>query len=258
MIDVSPDGETEARNRDAKVTCEYEALSGDIGCRLTVYGTEELAPQPSVGRLATVLARELDTAVLVSWGTLPWIRQVVTSRGGVTFARVEYLEDEQQGYRVYATEAPVPEFPAARVEGFPEVVRDLPVATPVADGLFPGAGRHSPAGEVRMLLWGWEALVSRMAAGWPPSRWYGADMYREDLQNRDRLDSALQALAADDRERAAGALAELDARFRDLTVDDGGAGLAAALTADARGFSDPNWYWRRRPAAPPWMQEAST
>lgn len=255
-VDVSPESEMENRNWDATVTCEYEVFSGDLACQLSVYGAEEVAPQPSEDDLAAMLARELGTPALISWGTLPWIRKVVTPGGGVTFARVEELEGEGTAFRVYATEAPVAEFPGARVEGFPEVVRDLPAATPLVDGLFPSVDPHSLAGEVRALVWGWEALISRMGAGWPPSRWYGADMYREDLENRDRLGAALTELTADERELVDAAMVELDARFRDLTVDDGGEGLATVLRSDAQEFSSLPWYWRRRPARQPWAHGA--
>ncbi|MFI1285029.1 hypothetical protein ACH4U5_30460 [Streptomyces sp. NPDC020858] len=255
-VDVSPASEMENRNWDATVTCEYEVFSGDLACQLSVYGAEEVAPQPSEDDLAAVLARELATPVLISWGTLPWIRKVVTPQGEVTFARVEDPEDEGAGCRVYATEAPVVEFAGARVEGFPEVVRDLPAATPLADGLFPDVDPHSAAGKIRTLVWGWEALISRMVAGWPPSRWYGAEMYREDLENRDRLGAVLTELTADELAFVVIALLELDARFRDFTVDDDGEGLAEVLRLDAQNFSSSPWYWRRRPATPPWVHGA--
>ncbi|MFD6973265.1 hypothetical protein [Streptomyces sp. NPDC059949] len=255
-VDVSPASEMENRNWDATVTCEYEDFSGDLACRLSVYGAEEVTPQPSEDDLAALLAPELGTPVLISWGNLPWIRKVVTPQGGVTFARVEDLEDEGAGCRVYATEVPVVEFPGARVEGFPEVVRDLPAATPLADGLFPDVDPHGAAGEIRTLVWGWEALISRMVGGWPPSRWYGAEMYREDLENRDRLGAALTERAPDERAVVGSALVALDARFREFTVDDGGVGLATILRSEAKDYSSSPWYWRRRPPVPPWVHGA--
>ncbi|WP_405790417.1 hypothetical protein OG753_26695 [Streptomyces sp. NBC_00029] len=255
-VDVSPEDEMEDRNWDATVTCEYEVFSGDLACQLSVYGAEEVDPQPSEDDLAAMMARALGMPVLISWGSLPWIRKVVSPQGGVTFARVEDLEEEGPGCRVYATEVPLAEFPDAKVEGFPEVVRDVPAATPLADSLFLGVDPHSAAGEVRTLVWGWEALISRMGDGWPPSRWYGAEMYREDLENRDRLGAAVTGLAADEQTRVDALLVELDARFRDLTVDDDGEALSEALRPDVHDFSSLPWYWRRRPLTPPWVHGA--
>ncbi|MFD9339675.1 hypothetical protein ACFWBF_35655 [Streptomyces sp. NPDC060028] len=149
---------------------------------------------------------------------------------------MEQLEGECGGFRVYALEAPLAAFPQAFVEGFPEVVRDFAVPTPVADGL------SFDAGETHSLLREWEKLIQRMGSHWPPSNWYSAEMYREDLEGRAKLDALLAALPGEQRASFGAALAALDARFRDLTVD-GGAGAAAAPAP---------WYWRRRPVGCPW------
>ncbi|AYV29096.1 hypothetical protein EES41_20510 [Streptomyces sp. ADI95-16] len=254
-VDVSLESEMENRNGDASVTCDYEYLSGDLACNLSVYGAKEVAPQPSEEELTRALARGLDTVVLTSWGTMPSIRKVVTPQGGTTFARVEFLEGEGEGCLVTATETALPVFPRAVVEKFPEVVRGSPVAAPLADGLLAGADRNSPAGDVRDLVWAWEALISRMAAGWPPSDWYGAAMYGEDLENRDRLAAAVEALPADERAQAEAVVESLDAAFREGTADDGGRALAAALEGGSEGFASAPWYWRRRPVALPWETE---
>ncbi|MFE1830829.1 hypothetical protein [Streptomyces yangpuensis] len=252
LVDVAPESEMEHRNWDATVTCDYEVTSGDIHCLLSVYGAEEVTSPPGEEELARILARKSDAPVLISWGTLPWIRKVVRPEGRATFARVEERDDEGAGYRVYATEDAVAAFPGAAVEKFPEVVRDVPVATPVADGLFSGSDSHDVAAEVRRLLWAWEAMISRMAADWPPSHWYGAEMYREDLQSRDQLELALTTLNPEARATVAAVLPALDARFRSLTVDDGGSELATALRPTAQDLPVEPWYWRRRPARAPW------
>ncbi|MFE1560272.1 hypothetical protein ACFW6V_35440 [Streptomyces sp. NPDC058734] len=252
-VDVYADGEMEERNWDAQVTCERAVFqSGDCQAQLVVYVDDDLPVQLSEADLAAQLAQTLNTPVLISWGTLPWMYEVVTAEGDRTFARVEGLEEGQDGVRVYATQEPVAAFPQATVEWFPEAVRDLATPTPVADELFPEADRRSPAGEVRALVRLWERLLSRMASGWPPSRWYGADMYSEDLENRDRLGLAAEALTAEDRAAALAAMEALDTRFRAQTVDDAGAALAVALGKAEEDFRTPQWYWRRRPPALPW------
>lgn len=95
-VDVSLESEMENRKGDASVTCDYEYLSGDLACNLSVYGAKEVAPQPSEEELTRALARGLDTVVLTSWGTMPSIRKVVTPQGGTTFARVEFLEGRER------------------------------------------------------------------------------------------------------------------------------------------------------------------
>ncbi|MFF4644079.1 pentapeptide repeat-containing protein [Streptomyces sp. NPDC001389] len=234
-VDVAPDGTVDGRNWDtALVTCEYEILrAGDLRGMVNVYATPAVTTPPAPEALAATLARESGTPVLVEWGREPWIRKVLLPQGWATYAAVEDLDlaEDQPWFRVYAVQAGLPAFPDAEVEGLPAVVHGLPPRTPLADGL----GAH------RALLHPWEALISRMAAGWPPARWYGADLYREDLEARDRLEAALPALPGPVRT----ALADLDARFRELTVDDGGEELGA----------DPSttpWYRHRRPAVLPW------
>ncbi len=194
-VDVSPESEMENRKGDASVTCDYEYLSGDLACNLSVYGAKEVVPQPSEEELTRALARGLDTVVLISWGTMPSIRKVVTPQGGTTFARVEFLEGEGEGCLVTATETALAVFPRAVVE-----------------------------------------------------KW-------EDLENRDRLAAAVEALPADERAQAEAVVESLDAAFREGTADDGGRALAAALEGGSEGFASGPWYWRRRPVALPWETE---
>ncbi|MGO4463701.1 hypothetical protein AB4039_41550 [Streptomyces sp. M-16] len=177
---------------------------------------------------------------------------MVTPEGLTTFARVEELEGEEAGCTVSTTQVALPGFPRAMVEGLPEVPRELPVATPVTDALLPDADRHSPAGEARTLVWLWEAFISRMVAGWQPAGWYGAAMYREDLENRDRLGAAAEALTGDERALVTASLERLDTVFREHTVEDDGRALAAALEKDTGDLASAAWYWHRRPVALPW------
>ncbi|MGE7390411.1 hypothetical protein ACQKM2_33525 [Streptomyces sp. NPDC004126] len=251
-VDVSLASELDDRNWDATVTCDYELQPGDLVGQLSVYGAEEVPDQPAEEELAGALARGLSTPVLASWGSAPSIHRLVTPEGLVTFARVEELEDEEAGFTVSTTQVAVAAFPHAVVAGLPEVARELPVSTPVTDALLPAVDRHSPAGEARTLVWLWEAALSRMATGWPPAGWYGADMYREDLENRDRLSTAIEGLAGDERASVAAAVVSLDTVFREQTTEDGGQALATALEKDTGDFASAAWYWHHRPVTLPW------
>ncbi|MGA5407393.1 hypothetical protein ACPCSC_09055 [Streptomyces lavendulocolor] len=252
-VDVSPEDELEARNWDATVTCEYQVLTGDLTHALTVYGAAEVQSQPADDDLAESLARALDAPVLTPWGTLPWIRKVYTPRGTATFARVEQLEGDVAGFTVYGLESPMTEFPHARVEPFPEVARDYPLPTPETDRAFSSESGVTHSG-TQALLREWEKLCSRMAAHWPPTHWYSAEMYQEDLENRSRLSDAIEFLTGEERERVGDALTALDARFRALTVDDGGQALMSALRSKKEDTRSLPWYWQRRPIKLPWEQ----
>lgn len=228
-VDVGPEGEVDGRNWDAPVTCGYERFErGDIACVLSVYAVPAVPGPPTDEALGRALARGLGTAVLLDWGSCPSVHRLLTPGGGATFARLEdpkYEDPEDPrgataGFRVTATQAGVAAFPRAAVRGLPEVVRDVPLAPRGTDPR----------------LWEWADLVCRMEAGWPPVRWYGIDAYRDDLRARDALDGAHGLLPG---------LAELDARFRALTVPDGGEEIGADPAATP-------WYWHRRPAVLPW------
>ncbi|MFF2194981.1 hypothetical protein [Streptomyces sp. NPDC058157] len=247
-VDVAPDGTVDGRNWDtALVTCEYELLrTGDLRGMLNVYAVPAVTTPPAPEALATVLARTLDTPVLAEVETAtapPSLRRVFLPQGWTTYATVEDLDPtpdptldpapdpDQPSFHVHTTQTGLAAFPGAEVKGLPSAVHAFPPHTPLTNGL----GTH------RDLLHPWEALISRMAAGWPPARWYGAAMYRDDLAARDRLEAALPTLPDPVRT----ALAALDSRFRELTVDDAGKELGA----------DPSttpWYRHRRPTALPW------
>lgn len=242
-VDVAPDGTVDGRHWDtALVTCDYEVLrTGDLQGMLNVYATPAVTTPPTPEALATVLARTLDTPVLTeveSETAPPSLRKVFLPQGWTTYTAVEDLdpppEADQPSFRVYATQAGLAAFPRAEVKGLSAAVHAHRPHTPLTDAL--DASRA-----YRNLLHPWEALISRMAAGWPPARWYGADMYREDLEARDGLEAALPTLP----EPVRTALATLDARFRELTADDAGAELGADPATTP-------WYRHRRPAVLPW------
>ncbi|MCX5198603.1 pentapeptide repeat-containing protein [Streptomyces sp. NBC_00249] len=227
-VDVAPYGQVEGRNWDAPVTGDHEHFDGgDIACAITVYAGPAVPDPPTDEALGRALARGLGTTVLLDRTSYPSVHLVLTPSGSATFARVEDPEPEDPGagFRVTATHTGVAAFPRAAVEGLPEVVRDLPLAPRGTDPR----------------LWEWTDLICRMEAGWPPLRWYGIDQYREDLRARDTLAAA----AHDAPGLLLPELAALDARFRAVTVEDGGEELGADP-------SDTAWYWHRRPAVLPW------
>ncbi|MEC4016750.1 hypothetical protein [Streptomyces sp. H27-D2] len=253
-VDVSPSSELEARNWDATVTCEYEGIRGDLDWMLTVYAAEEVAAHPSEESLSLALAQSLGVSVLYPWGTLPWIRKVATPPGELTYARIEQPEGEEGEFRVTAVELPVPDFPGAAVGKLPEIVKDLPIPTPLADDCVPPI-REAGWKNIHGLLANWERLASRMAAKWPPSGWYPADMYREDLECRDELENLIAPLPESARARIQDALMAVDSSYREGTVDDGGRALAARTDGlESAEIALRPWYWHRRPATVPWEQ----
>ncbi|MET8754847.1 pentapeptide repeat-containing protein [Streptomyces sp. NPDC004667] len=221
-VEVGPEGESDGWRWDTPVQCGVRwHARGDLSCSLEVYAGPSVPGAPAAAEVGRALARGLGMTVLSDFGdVVPWIAQVLTPTGGATFARVEEPEDpERSGLRVTATQARVDAFPHAEVHGLPELVRAAPAA---------------PAGTDRR-LWGWTDLICRMEADWPPLRWYGLDEYREDLVERDGL-ADLEGHPE---------LEALDARFRAVTVADGGEEIGPGPAAGA-------WYWHRRPAVLPW------
>jgi hypothetical protein len=256
--DVSDSSEVESRNWDAVVTCEYESLVGDLRWSLTVYAAEEVEQQPSEEQLAIYLAQQLGTVVLFSWnGGLPWIRRVALPAGGLTLARVVESNDDKTGFSLEATEAPIPEFPHLPVTYLPEVVRAFDIETPVTDARMPRTsdGRDEKQQEARGLLVNWERLCARMRSGWPPSGWYSAAMYQEDLEYRDELEGLLESLPRAQQDRIGEAPRELDAQYRELTTEDGGRALSAALGREAADLVGLPWYWHRSPQRLPWVTD---
>jgi hypothetical protein len=94
-------------------------------------------------------------------------------------------------------------------------------------------------------------MVVRLTEGWPPDGWYPAKYYREDLETRDELESAVDALPEPTRDEVTQALSEVDRRFAEATEDDGGQALTAEAGPMPAGAYD-RWWWRRIPQPPPW------
>ncbi|NRQ32553.1 hypothetical protein HII36_11985 [Nonomuraea sp. NN258] len=114
-------------------------------------------------------------------------------------------------------------------------------------------GRVAPedAGRIQEPVYGvlhslrmWEVLIRDMEEGWPYR--YLVYEYINDLTVRDGLDEYGEALRGTVRDKFAGALERLDARFRAVTREDGGAELARYWRPVAEG-RETRWWWARRP-----------
>ncbi|GGV58370.1 hypothetical protein GCM10010277_60980 [Streptomyces longisporoflavus] len=253
--DVSDISELESRNWDALVTCEYERLEGDLAWSLTVYAAEEVKQRPSETELATLMSQRLDAPVFFASGIgIPWIQRVAMPEGGSTLARVIESDEERPRLAVEAAESSITGFPTLPIQHFPEVVRAVAVPTPVTDAAVPAkpAREHE---EIRGLLVNWERLGNRMHSGWPPAGWYSAEMYKEDLELRDRLEVRLRALAEGEQKAISASLSVLDAHYRTLTSNDGGESLRNALGNEVANTAERRWYWHRCPDPLPWTSE---
>ena len=243
-VDVGAEGDDD-RHWDAPVSCTVTPVVGELHWHLDVYLGETVAGAPPVPVAAAWLARRLGTVVAYEAMPFPpsayWI---VAPDGERTRARIyEQDADGEPVYRIDAVERPLAMLPGLRVAALPEVIREHRVPTPVTDGL-----RETVTEPILGRLGAWEGMVSRLIEGWPPDGWYPADYYHEDLETRDELAVATDALPETDLVRQA--LAEVDRRFTEATEDDGGLALAAA-TREPLGTG---WWWRRVPHPPPWRK----
>ncbi|MBL7262076.1 hypothetical protein [Paractinoplanes lichenicola] len=248
-VDVALEDAVADRDWEAAVLCTVSPVAGEFHWYLDVYLGVAVAGPPSESVAGSWLAARLKT--VVAWESQqypPSAFWLVGPDGRRTRARI-YEEDSDDDlptvYQIDAVEHPVAALPGLPVAPLPEVIREHRMPTPVRDRLVEELG---PGADRNMTMWlgGWESVVSRLAQGWPPDGWYPADYYREDLQIRDELTTAVEALP-----EAARALGEVDARFVELTEDDGGRALAAETGPLPPDASD-RWWWRRVPDPLPW------
>ena len=239
------------------VSCQYSRKQGDLAWSLDIYAVDEVDNQPSEQHLALRLAQELRTVALFPEGqTVPSVRQLATPRGELMHARLEEPEDEDGTDEVSEVEAPVPELPHAAVARFPDIIKAVNLPTPITDSLFPDNDAHRDLRWTHSKLVNWERLTIRMTGNWPPSAWYPASMYADDLRYRDGLDEQIAKLPAEERAAAEEAKRCIDDRYRELTVDDAGAALIRAGEASPQQIAECPWYWRRRPDPLPWEEPA--
>ncbi|MGW8529872.1 hypothetical protein [Nocardiopsis sp. NPDC055824] len=254
-IDVVDEEEVETRNWDAWVSAEFSMESGDVFYSLGVYATEDVKEKPSEEELSLRLSGFLNTVILFpAEEKYPSLWRVATPRDEVAYARLREPEDDAEVFRITDVEIPVPELPEASISRFPEVIKVLQLPTPIVDSYIPREA-EGRLWEIRGLAVNWERLTVRMATGWPPSAWYPASMYEEDLRFRDKVRKLAQNISDDDRGLVLEMLDEVDGVYRGMTVEDGGRALVEACHLSLGDFVGRPWYWLRRPCELPWNAE---
>lgn len=241
--------------RQSLVTCDYRRMRGDLSWCLTLYAVDDEIPdQPSEKELSLRLSRELRTVTLFPEGMdIPSVFQLVTQDGRFMLARIEETDDaDLYDDEVAEVSSPVAELPHAAVARFEDAVASLQLPSPITERYFPEGRGHRRLREAHIDLVMWERLSVRMAEGWPPLGWYDASMYRETLESRDEVEALIAEFPQDDSADAMEALRRIDARYRELTVDDAGAALVGTGQVSADEIAARPWYWRRRPAELPW------
>ncbi|MFC5144759.1 hypothetical protein [Streptomyces aureoversilis] len=109
---------------DAPVLCGFQRRRGDLDWAFDVGLAAERSYRPAERDLAVLLARAMGTSLLFPGDVhLPWIWQVATPKGEVSYARLDEPEEEGGELTVPAVEIAVPEFPNADVLAFPELDR---------------------------------------------------------------------------------------------------------------------------------------
>lgn len=248
-VDVAEE-DAEDRNWEARVSCTYTQVDGDVNWQLDIYLDDLPTPAPDEPVAAARLAQDLDRVILYPAPIeLPSAYFLVEPDGGVTRARL--FRDDDAKYQLDAVERAVPRLPSVPVAAQPEVIREYPVPAPITAGLgVPAAPR------VLALLGAWENLTSRMASGWPPDGWYPIEFYAEDLRVRDELAETIDQLPADVAGPVRAALEKIDEHFRTLTDNDVEATLAAPLRISRIDLRLRDWWWRRIPNPVPWPAPA--
>ncbi|MFF4601975.1 hypothetical protein ACFY12_04340 [Streptomyces sp. NPDC001339] len=247
-VDLCDAWDLENRDWDASVTCEYMSLGGDLRWSLAIATDETPHRSESEEDLALTVARSLGVVVIFSsdYPDISWIDRAATPRGEVCYVNTDEEEGEPPRWTVAISEIHIPEFPEAEVRRIPEIIRQLQLPTPLTDACIP---KEHAQRRVCFPLVNWERLTVRMERDWPPSAWYPASMYVEDLELRDQLEDVIAQLPAEDQQPAREVMEQVDAKYRALTHDDGGENLAKAAEVP---ITDRAWYWYRRPLNPPW------
>ncbi|MFF2927997.1 hypothetical protein ACFVTP_37355 [Streptomyces celluloflavus] len=246
-VDVCDAWDLDSRNWDASVSCEYTPLSGDLSWSLAI-STAEDTPHLSEEGLALTVARSLGVIVVSSseYPDISWIDRAATPAGEVGYISTTETEGDPPRWTVEISEIRIPAFPHAEVRHIPEIIKPLQLPTPLTDACIP---KEHPQRGICYPLVNWERLTVRMATDWPPSSWYPASMYVEDLELRDQIADVIAQLPPEDRQPVGEALEKVDQAYRELTLDDGGENLTKAADMP---IADRAWYWYRHPFNPPW------
>lgn len=266
MVDVA-DADSAERNWDAAVSCVYEPTAGHVSWMLDINLTDAVQSPPTEARAAAHLADRLGAPVLYPAESNPPSAYWLAAPGGlVARARVYSSNDgDRPEITIDAVDVPVPSLPTVPVVAQPEVIREHRMPTPVADGLDAWLAANPPAQVADHDVWfartrlgAWESLTARMASGWPPDGWYPAEYYRQDLETRDELATAVEALPPAVAGRFGAALARVDDAFRASTREVGDpAQVAEALGGEMTESGSRGWWWRRLPEPEPWRHGRS-
>ncbi|WP_147341085.1 hypothetical protein [Actinomadura logoneensis] len=96
----------------------------------------------------------------------------------------------------------------------------------------------------------WEILISRMEDGWSRQDYYMVYGYLNDLDVRGAVEAFLDAMPSSLRAKVGRCVERLDARFRAVTREDGGAELSQYWRPLAEG-NEVRWWWTRCPTELP-------
>ncbi|HWS31176.1 MAG TPA: hypothetical protein VN408_00380 [Actinoplanes sp.] len=256
-VDVH-DGAVMERNWDAPVLCTVERIAGDLKQALDVFFGKAFGPKPAKDVLAAALAERLGCAVAYEWldgiSYVPDCFWLVGPDGHRTMARINDDDDDEDGRpisRILAVEEPVAGIPGLPIDGVYEIIHNLRMPTPLTDPLRDVVTEVEKGRGATGSFWGWESMIARMEAGWPPKGWYPPLYYRLGLECRDRLAEIAELIPESSRAAFDEVLATLDRRFIEATVDDSGRALADRDELAERRRH--NGWWRHRITRPvPW------
>ncbi|MEV1025479.1 hypothetical protein [Streptomyces sp. NPDC050264] len=264
-VDVADEHtDQDLRNWDAPILCEKTTVHGDVTTSLDIYAQEGIQPRPSEPDLAAAFARAVQGVVLYpAEEILPSAYWLATDAGMITRTRLLASDDEDPSYTIDAVEVPVARLPQTPVTRLPEIVREQRKPTPVADrfgdllstlGAGDGNVPGTPQWQAKDCLGAWEQLVRTMGDDWAPANWYPADLYLERLEARDELETIRRQLTHQAVELLKLAVEPLDARFLELTIQDGTWINELPRPSKPGGATSQShdWWWRRRPDPLPW------
>lgn len=97
----------------------------------------------------------------------------------------------------------------------------------------------------------WEIMIKRMENGWGSDNFYDPAEYINNLIVRDGIDEVIAEYPVLGQPPLDGLLAELDSRFMEYSVYDGGAELAL-WRPKGENFAEKNERWKRKPTIIPW------
>ncbi|MEU2945588.1 hypothetical protein ABZ617_06140 [Nocardiopsis alba] len=254
-VDINHSDYFGERNWDAKVTCDYEEKVGDVKIYLDIYAVDDIDTLPSSQEFALRLANLLCSSVIQQVDEpLYGVAKITTPSGETGYVRFDFPYEDEEIHVISGTEVPIPEFPKVGFSRFPEMIKSQNLPKIITDQYFP---KEVPGdlGKLYSLSSAWEKLTVRMRTGWPPSGWYPASMYQDDLKARDEWEEICHRLAEETTAGPTKAMALIDRIFIESTVDDSGDSLVRAGEISTEDLASRPWYWRRRPKDAPWVEK---